>query len=116
MNKTKFKFVKIISTRDETSIEEVLQDSRLCKVLWIEFLINPPSIYDTVSHLENTIIIDNLTKALSWYLAFKWLFQENKPLEEAKERANLKPFPIRGETYRKDRRTFIKGIVYAQLC
>ena len=116
MKKIEFTFIKNIATRDVNSIEEILKDSRLCKVLWIEFLINPESIYDTITYLENTIILDSLTKALSWYLAFKWLFKENKPLEEAKEKANLKPFQIREDTYRRDRRTFIKGIIYARLC
>ncbi len=116
MKKIKFKFIKSIAVRDINSIEEILKDTRLCRILWIEFLTNPESIYDAVSYLENDIIKNNLTKALSWYLAFKWIFKENKPLEEIKEKVNLKPFQIRGETYRKDRRTFIKGIIYARLC
>lgn len=116
MDKGRFKFIKSISGKPISTIEEILEDSRLCKYLWIEFLINPESAQDAVSHLENSIIKDNLTKALSWHLAFKWLFKENKPLEEIKDKHTIKPFQIRKETYLKDRRTFIKGIIYARLC
>jgi len=112
MKAISFKYLQSITGEKIDTLEAILQHERLCKDLWIEFIFNPQLVKKIGTNLENPEIRDELTKALNWYLAFRWLFAKNKPLEELQLNGVIKPYPIKGENYRKDHRSFLKGMTH----
>lgn len=116
MIKTNFQYLRTIAGRDIGEPDEVFKDERLCKSLWIEFLLNPQAVKMVQEDLKNPAVKKGLTKALSWYFAFRWLLKRNFAIEQLQKKKKLTPYSIRGEDYRKERRNFLKGIIYARLC
>jgi len=55
-------------------------------------------------------------RALSWYLAFRWLFPENEILEDLFKRKAIMPYRIKDDIYKRWSRVFLKGILHAGLC
>ncbi len=94
----------------------VIKDERLCRYLWIEFLLNPGVVGIAQRYLKKSKVKSELIKAMSWYFAFKWVFIRNPAIERLREKKILFPYSIRGEIYRSERRNFLKGIIYAGLC
>lgn len=111
-----FKYLSKIAGKKINNLREIFEDRRLCKHLWIEFILNPEIIKVSQRHLKEPLIKAELLKAISWYFAFRWLFKENPVIERLKKKKILTPYPVRGEVYRKDCRSFLKGITYACLC
>jgi hypothetical protein len=111
-----FVYLNSISKEDIRTIEDLLKNKRLRKYLWIEFILNPEAVKLSESCMENAIIKESLTDALSWYLAFRWLFQKNEILEKLHKRKTIIPYRIRDNIYRQKRRSFLKGILHARLC
>ena len=112
MNSVNFVFLNSIS-KDAKTIEDVLWNERLRKYLWIEFILNPALVKVAESY---TAVKNSLTDALSWYLAFKWLFPKNEMLEDLHEKKIFMPYRIKDDIYRHYSRVFLKGILYAGLC
>ncbi len=109
-------YLNVISREKILTFEDILRDKRLTNQLWIELLLNPGLVRICELHMADSIIRDALVQSLSWYLGFKWLLPNNKALEELYEKRVVKPYQIRGEIYRQDRRSFLKGILHARLC
>lgn len=116
MKTLEFIFLNALSKDTPLTLEDVLRNERLSNRLWIELILNPEMVEVCKSRIDNPTVRDALTQALSWYLGFKWLFFVNKGIEELYEKEVIKPYKIKGDAYRKDRRTFLKGILYARLC
>ena len=111
-----FVYINSISKEDITTIRDVLRNKRLTKYLWIEFIFNPPIVELGKLYMENAVVKDSLIDALSWYLAFRWLFPENKMLEAMYKKKKIAPYRITDDVYRQKRRCFLKGIMHARLC
>lgn len=111
-----FVFINSISKEDIKTIEDVLRNERLRKYLWIEFILNPKIAKIAKLYIKNPVAKSSLTDALSWYLAFKWLFSKNEILEELYKEKIIVPYRIKYNIYREKRRTFLKGILHARLC
>lgn len=116
MKRLIFQYLGRISTKSISSFEDILEDRRLYKGLWIEFLLNPEIIKASQKYRDEPVIKGALAKAVSWYFAFRWLFKTNPAIEKLREKGNFIPFALRGEAYRREQRNFLKGIVYAGLC
>lgn len=116
MKKINFRFLDKIADRDIGEFREVIKNKGLCRYLWIEFLLNPGIVRTAQEYLKKTKVKNELLKAISWYFAFKWIFKKNPEIERLKENKILSPYSIRGEIYRRERRNFLKGIIYAGLC
>ncbi|MCX7794796.1 MAG: hypothetical protein N2257_10415 [Thermodesulfovibrionales bacterium] len=110
------KYLPSLSQNEIRSIEDILTDERLLKHLWIELLLNPDIVNTISSYVSRPDIQKSLQDALSWYLAFRWLLPENKPLEELYEKREVMPYKIKLRVYRERKRDFIKGLIYAGLC
>lgn len=111
-----FKYLSSLLKEGIKEIEELFLNERLLKYLWIELLLNPELVNALLPHIHNPEIKASLEDALSWYLAFRWLLPENRPLEQLYKDQRLTPYKIRLKVYREKRREFIKGLVYAGLC
>ncbi len=109
-------FINDLSEENINTIEDVLSNERLRKYLWIEFILNLDMVKACESLIGNLIVKDNLTDALSWYLAFRWILPENKALEELHGRDIVQPYKIKPGIYREKRRNFLKGLIHAGLC
>ncbi|NOZ68715.1 MAG: hypothetical protein GXP46_05625 [Deferribacteres bacterium] len=109
-------YINSISREDITTMEDVLRDKRLTKYLWIEFILNPSMVELGTLYMENAVVRHSLIDALSWYLAFRWLFPENRALEDLYKEKTIIPYRIRDTIYREKRRGFLKGIMHARLC
>lgn len=112
MNSINFVFLNSIS-KDIKTIEDVLRNERLRKYLWIEFILNPTLVKYAESY---TTVKDSLADALSWYLAFRWLFPKNEILEYLHGEKTIMPYRIKDDIYRRWSRVFLKGILHAGLC
>ncbi|MFN3396825.1 MAG: hypothetical protein ACK4Z9_08560 [Thermodesulfovibrionales bacterium] len=111
-----FKYLSSLSKKEIKEIEELFLNERLLKHLWIEFLLNPELVNALLPYSHNPEIKTSLEDALSWYLAFRWLLPENRPLERLYKEQRLTPYKVRLRIYREKIREFIKGLVYAGLC
>jgi len=116
MRRLNLTYLNSISNKNILTIEDVLKDERLSKHLWMEFILNQGAVRSASKYLNKQKIKDALCMALSWYLAFRWLVPENKELERLYKNKLIIPYKIRGEIYRQNRRSFLKGILYARLC
>lgn len=112
----KLVYIESLSGRGIDSIEDIISDKRLIKFLWIELILNPELVQSLKSYTDNALVRDALTDALSWYLAFRWIFHENIPLDDLHKRGVIVPYRLRDGVYRQNIRGFLKGLVYAGLC
>ncbi len=111
-----FVFIDSIAGKRPGSIEDVLGDSRLFKYLWIEFILNPDAAAAGSLRLDNDLVRESMTSALSWYAAYRWLFRENSALDELQKTGTLVPYRVGNDIYRMYSRVFLKGIIHAGLC
>lgn len=109
-------YISSIAKESVTTVKEILRNERLVKHLWIEFILNPEMAKVSKLHLDNLIVKDALTDALSWYLAFRWLLPKNTVLEELHKKKIIVSYVVRDDIYRQKRHSFLKGILYAKLC
>lgn len=116
MEPLNFVYINSISKEDIATLEDVLRNERLTKYLWLEFILNPQIAKIGKLFIDKTIVKDSLTTALSWYPAFKWLFPENGVLEELHKKKTITPYRVKEDVYRQKRRSFLKGVMHAQLC
>lgn len=116
MQQPKFIYLEALKGKKINTFREALEDSRLAKYIWMEFILNPQVIKIGYRNLSIPLIRDALVKAVSWYFAFRWLFKKNAEIEKLKKNNLIESYSLRGEIYRKDIRNFLKGIVYAGLC
>lgn len=116
MKQLSFIFIDSIAKDKTTTIDDILKNERLTKYLWIEFILNPKLAYIAKSYLGNSVMNDILSDSVSWYLAFRWLFPENKALEELYKEKAIIPYKIKNYIYREKKRDFLKGILHARLC
>lgn len=101
-----------LTDKNIKTLEHLLKNSRLLQHLWVEMIFNPTLCKECTKQIDKVEIKNAFTKALSWYLAYKWLFAKNPVLEELGSKGYIKPFPIRDEVYKRDYRTFLKGILH----
>lgn len=116
MQKLKFQYLEAIRGERINTFKKAVKDSRLYKYLWMEYILNPQLIKISYGYFNNPLVKDALTKAVSWYFAFRWLFKKNTEIEKLKKNNLIEIYSLKGEIYRKDIRNFLKGIVYAGLC
>ncbi len=109
-------YLDSISGKSIKSIEDVIRDGRLIKHLWIEVILNPDVVLNLKSYRDDENIRNVLTDALSWYLAFRWIFPENAVLEELHKSGLITPYRISNMIYRQKSRSFLKGLLHAGLC
>ena len=109
-------YINAISGKGIDNIEDIIRDERLVKHLWIEFILNPELVRGFRSYTSDVAIKDALTDALSWYLAFRWIFPENSSLDELHKEGVITPYKIRDTVYRQKLRSFLKGLSHAGLC
>lgn len=109
-------YIDSISSKDISTIDDIIRDERLVKHLWIEFILNPDIVRRVKPYIGNIPIKDALTDALSWYLAFRWIFPENIPLDELQREGVITPYRVTASLYRQKIRGFLKGLIHAGLC
>ncbi|MCC7201841.1 MAG: hypothetical protein IT393_04140 [Nitrospirae bacterium] len=112
----KLVYIDSLSGRGIDSVEDIINDKRLIKFLWVELILNPELVQGLKSCMDENVVRDALTNALSWYLAFRWIFHENIPLDDLHNRGVIVPYRVRDGVYRQNIRGFLKGLVYAGLC
>lgn len=112
----KLKYLPALSKYKYFCCEDIIKDKRLCKNLWLEFLLNSSLAEAAKKANNNPPIEQQLLKALRWYCAFRWLFKKNYFLDKLLAEKKRQIPSLRGEEYRKERRSFIKAIIYAGLC
>ena len=116
MNTLKLVYLDSISGTRINSIEDIIRDERLIKHLWIEVILNPEMVLNLKSYTDDSNIRNTLTDALSWYLAFRWIFPENAALVELHKSGVIVPYRISNMIYRQQNRSFLKGLLHAGLC
>ena len=116
MNTLKLVYLDSISGKSINSIEEIIRDERLIKHLWMEVILNPEMVLNLKSYTDDANIRNTLTDALSWYLAFRWIFPENTALDELHRNGMIVPYRISNMIYRQKNRSFLKGLLHAGLC
>lgn len=112
-------FIDSISAKSIETIEDIIRDERLIKHLWIELILNPEMVTNVTNvkaYPDDSSIRTALTDALSWYLAFRWIFPENAALEELNKGRLIIPCKISHQIYRQKNRSFLKGLLHAGLC
>lgn len=109
-------YIDSISGKSIETIEDIIRDERLIKHLWIELILNPEMVINLKSYTDDSNIRNALTDALSWYLAFRWIFLENAALEELHKSRLIIPYRISNMIYRQKNRSFLKGLLHAGLC
>ncbi|MFZ3091387.1 MAG: hypothetical protein WA240_12280 [Nitrospirota bacterium] len=115
MKKLNLRYINSLSKEGIVTIDDILKDQRLYKHLWIELIFNSKLVMAFKPYIDNAVVKNTLADALSWYLAFRWLFPENKALEELYRKNIIAPYRIKNDIYRQNRRSFLKGIVHAHL-
>ena len=116
MKTLRFVYIDAISGKGIETIDDIIRDERLVKHLWIEFTLNPEMVRSFKSYIGNVNVRDALTDALSWYIAFRWIFPENTPLDELHKNGVIVPYRVRDKVYRQKLRSFLKGLLHAGLC
>ena len=116
MKKVNVIYLNAIAKQWPLTVEGILEDKRLNKHLWVEFILNPKIVAAFELYVDNPVVKGSLSSALSWYIGFRWLIPQNDPLERLCKKSNIKPYILRGELYRLGRRNFLKGILHARLC
>ena len=116
MKKLALVFLDSISGKKIETIEDVIRDERLIKHLWIELLLNPEMVINLKSYTSDPDVRNALTDALSWYLAFRWIFPENAALDELHKSGLITTYRISNMIYRQKSRSFLKGLLHAGLC
>lgn len=109
-------YIDSISGKSIKSTEDIIRDERLIKHLWIEFILNPEMVMNLKSYADDVNIRYALTDALSWYLAFRWIFSENAALDELHKGGVIVHYKISNMIYRQKSRSFLKGLLHAGLC
>lgn len=109
-------YIDSISSKDIDTIDDIIRDERLVTHLWIELILNPAIVRKVKSYTSAVAIRDALTDALSWYLAFRWIFSENTPLDELHREGVITPYRVTDRIYRQKIRGFLKGLMHAGLC
>jgi len=109
-------YIDSISGKSIKSIEDIIRDKRLIKHLWIEVILNPEVVLNLKSYRDDANIRNVLTDALSWYLAFRWIFPENAALDELCKSGVVVPYRISNMIYRQKNRSFLKGLLHVGLC
>lgn len=109
-------YIDSISGKGIDTIDDIIRDERLHKHLWIEFILNPEMVRIFMSFMGAVNVREALTDALSWYLAFRWIFPENPPLDELYKTRVVVPYRVRNRVYRQKLRGFLKGLFHAGLC
>lgn len=116
MKKLNLRYINSLSKKDIVTIDDILKDQRLYKHLWIELIFNSKLVMVFKPYIDNAVVKNTLTDALSWYLAFGWLFPKNKALEELYKKNIIAPYKIKNDIYRQNSRSLLKGIIHAHLC
>ncbi|GAQ94455.1 hypothetical protein TAGGR_1636 [Thermodesulfovibrio aggregans] len=116
MNAINFKYLQSISKKHIESIEELICDERLLNHLWIEIIVNPDIVNVLFPYVENAKIKKAFEDALSWYLAFNWIFPTNIPLEQLHKKGIISYYRVKLKNYMQNRRNFIKGLIHEGLC
>ncbi len=116
MSQVNFVFIDSVAGENITDFGDILRNERLKKYLWIELILNPQLAAIAAQHMEQDAIRESLSDALSWYLAFRWLFQKNEELENLHNEKVIVPYRIKNRAYSLKKRNFLKGIIHARLC
>ncbi|GAB4544535.1 MAG: hypothetical protein Fur0020_13820 [Thermodesulfovibrionia bacterium] len=109
-------FVNSLSPEKIITIDDLLNNERIRKYLWIEFILNPEMVRTIKSHIDNPIVREAITDALSWYLAFRWILPDNRELEGLYKKGTIEPYRVKLQVYKEKRRNFLKGLIHAGLC
>ena len=104
-------YLQKLSDKTVNTLDCLLKETRLLKRLWLEMIFNPELVKECEKRIASPIIKNALIKALSWYLAFRWLFKKNPSIEKLAQKKIIKPFIIRDDDYKKDYRAFLKSIL-----
>lgn len=116
MNRLPIVYLDSISGNEINNTEDIIRDERLVKHLWIEIILNPELIVRLKPYADNNKIKNAINDALSWYLAFRWIFRENSSLEYTYINGGAVPYKVTGRLYRQKNREFLKGLLHAGLC
>src|SRR3989304_4806063 len=108
MKKLTLVYLDSISGKSIETIEDIIRNERLIKHLWIELILNPEVVTDLKSYTVDPDIMKAFTDALSWYLAFRWIFPGNAALEELHKSHLITPYRISNMIYRQKNRNFLK--------
>lgn len=116
MDEINFRYLDSLSKKEIKSIDDLLSDERLLNYLWIELIFNSDLVDIIINYISFPKIKQSLEDAISWYFAFRWIFPENKKLEELKRNNLVLPHRVKFKEYKEKKRNFIKGLMYAGLC
>jgi len=111
MDKVNFPYIRKIANGSISSVEDVLQDQRLLRNLWLDLILEPALVKECKKFIDRPSVKEELTKALSWCSAFKWLFGRHLFLEELAEKGVIPLRSLSAQDFRKDYRSFLKGII-----
>lgn len=109
-------FIHSVTQSEIKGLEDIFSDERLIKYLWIEFILNPEAVKESLSLIDNKTVKKALLDASSWYLSFRWLLPPNKELELLVNKGIVTPYRIKYREYQEKKRNFLKGLLYAGLC
>ncbi|MBI5193107.1 MAG: hypothetical protein HZA08_06660 [Nitrospirae bacterium] len=116
MKRLQIVYLDSISANEINNTEDIISDERLLKHLWLELILNPEIVVRLKPYAENIKIKKAIIDALSWYLAFRWIFPENTSLENTYKYGGAVPYKITARIYRQKNREFLKGLLHAGLC
>ncbi len=116
MNAENFVFINSVAGEDIADFGDILKNERLKKYLWIELILNPHLAAVAALHMDKEAVRESLSDAVSWYAAFRWLFQKNEALEKLLGEKLIVTYRIKNKDYRLKKRNFLKGILHARLC
>jgi len=111
MNKVKFPYINKIANGSISNVEDVLQDERLLRNLWLDLILEPALVKECRKFIDRPSVKEELTKALNWCSAYKWFFGRHLFLEELAEKGIIPLRPLRAQDFRRDYRSFLKGII-----
>lgn len=109
-------FINSVAGEDIADFGDILKNERLKKYLWIELILNPHLAAVAALHMDKEAVRESLSDAVSWYAAFRWLFQKNGALEKLHDEKLIVTYRIKNKDYRLKKRNFLKGIMHARLC
>lgn len=110
MDTLTFPYIRKIAAGSIHSVEDVLRDERLRRNLWIDLILEPTLVKECGKFIDIPSVREELTKASSWYSAYKWLFGKHLFLEELAQKGVIASTPLTARDFRKDYRSFLKGI------
>jgi hypothetical protein len=103
-----FRYLSILEGREISDIKEILYSR---KHLWVDMVFDEETFREVL--LERNVFEDEIRRAVSWYMAYKFQLNEdsivNRAIEEAVSEGIVIPYPIRWSEWRTHRKSFFKA-------